>query len=77
MASYKIYFLDFCYQNHLSINKERPLLLQNAMREAVFIKKVNSVALFAHDSVVEAVEQCTIFYTRSMVVASRHQLEIM
>jgi len=42
MASYKIYFLNFCHQNHPSRKVERPLTLQNATQKAVFIKKVIS-----------------------------------
>ena len=40
MASYKIYFLKFCYKN-LPPSKEKCLIeLQNATAEAVFVEKV-------------------------------------
>jgi len=40
MASYKIYFLKFCYQNR-SLSEVKSLAeLQNAIGKAVFIKKV-------------------------------------
>jgi len=40
MASYKIYFLNFCYQNHSSSGLTGPWILQNASSIAVFIEKV-------------------------------------
>ena len=40
MASYKIYFLNFCYQNQ-SLGEVKSLAeLQNATVKAIFIEKV-------------------------------------
>jgi len=39
MASYKICFFDFCYRNRSSSDVEMASGLQNATREAGFIKK--------------------------------------
>ena len=44
MASYKIYFLDFCYKNQPSRNENRLLILQNASANACFIEKVGNGA---------------------------------
>ena len=40
MASYKIYFLNFCYQNQPSSEVKGLAELQNAIAKACFIKKV-------------------------------------
>ena len=40
MASYKIYFLNFCYQNQPSSEVKGLVELQNAIGKACFIKKV-------------------------------------
>ena len=40
MASYKIYFLDFCHQNRPSCSKNCLAELQNATDKAYFLKKV-------------------------------------
>ena len=40
MASYKIYFLNFCYQNQPSSEVKGLVELQNAIAKACFIKKV-------------------------------------
>ena len=40
MASYKIYFLDFCHKNSSSTAANQPAKLQNAIMRAVFMRKV-------------------------------------
>lgn len=40
MAFYKIYYLDFCYQNRSFIASKQPVKLQNAILRADFLKKV-------------------------------------
>ena len=40
MASYKIYFLNFCYQNLPPSEVKSLAELQNATGKAVFMKKV-------------------------------------
>ena len=40
MASYKIYFLNFCYKNRSSSATNKPAKLQNASLRAVFLKIV-------------------------------------
>jgi hypothetical protein len=40
MASYKIYFLNFCYKNCSSSATNKPAKLQNASLRAVFLKIV-------------------------------------
>ena len=40
MASYKIYFLKFCYKISLLANKKSLEKLQNATVKAIFIEKV-------------------------------------
>ena len=40
MASYKIYFLNFCYKNCSSTASKRPTKLQNASLRAVFMRIV-------------------------------------
>ena len=43
MASYKIYFLDFCYKNYPLTSTKRLAELQNASSKPRIIKKVISV----------------------------------
>ena len=38
MASYKIYFVDFCHKNRTSTHPKSPATLQNATQRDVFIK---------------------------------------
>ena len=38
MASYKIYFLDFCHKNRSSIQPKSPATLQNATWQDIFIE---------------------------------------
>jgi hypothetical protein len=40
MASYKIYYLDFCHKNHPFIETKRLAELQNATNKPCFIEKV-------------------------------------
>ena len=40
MASYKIYFLNFCYSNTSLLREKKAAKLQNVITWALFIKKV-------------------------------------
>ena len=42
MASYKIYYLDFCYKKLPPRNEKWLLILQNASADACFIEKVEN-----------------------------------
>ena len=57
MASYKIYFLDFCHQNQTLDESKRPLVLQNAISGLGFMKNVIFVASDGAVSDAPAVEQ--------------------
>ena len=57
MASYKIYFLNFCYKNCSSSTTNKPAKLQNASLRACFIEKVDFVPFLPCYFLLPTVEQ--------------------
>ena len=63
MASYKIYFLDFCYKNHPPRKEKWHSKLQNASVVPCFMKKEDFVPILGLKSLVVSVEHFQFFST--------------
>ena len=61
MASYKIYFLNFCYQNRFSSEVNSLAELQNASVVPCFMKKEDFVPILDLKSLVVSVEHFQFF----------------